>query len=131
MRGSLKLGCLVALVMACPTMSMAMMEEEQPSVKYTLSATKAYTPSSWTAEDGYLDRAEHKLAFGGKNTLLGWLELYNEPRDAAREDTSVMRGMGRGFVNMLGDTIGGAVHIATFPITAVDVPLPEGGTDLL
>lgn len=130
MRGSLTLGWLVALVMACPAWSLAMMEE-QPNVKYTLSATKDYTPSAWTAEDGYLDRAEHKLAFGSKNALLGWLELYNEPRDAAREDTGVARGMGRGFVNMLGDTIGGVIHVATFPITAVDVPLPEGGTDLL
>lgn len=34
-------------------------------------------------------------------------------------------------VNMLGDTVGGALHLATFPITAFDAPLPEGGTDVL
>jgi hypothetical protein len=120
----------IGLLVAAPVVGFA--AEQAPEAKYTLSLTQDFTPSEWTDETGYVDRAREKLVFGGKNTLLGWMELYNEPRDAVRaENHSFWRGMGKGLVNMIGDTIGGAAHVATFPITAVDVCLPVGGTDLL
>ncbi len=128
MRRTWMLGMLVGLLVSAPALGYAM---EQAGAKYTLSLTKAYTPSEWTAEEGYLAQAGQKFVFGSKNGLLGWLELYNEPREAARQDTGLLRGMGKGLVNMFGDTVGGALHITTFPITMVDVALPEGGTDLL
>jgi hypothetical protein len=128
MRGRLIVGVTVGLLLALPAASHASKTE---GAKYTLSFTKQYLPSPWTEHDRYLPRAKGKLIFGAKNALLGCLELYNEPRDARRQNTGFMRGMGRGLVNMLGDTIGGVLHVATFPITAVDVSLPEGGTDLL
>ena len=120
------LSMVLGLVVACPMASFA-----STGAKYTLALKKDYTPSEWTEQVGYMDRAKCKLAFGGKNALLGWTELYREPREAAREDTSVMKGIGRGVVNMLGDTVGGVLHVATFPVTALDVILPEGGTDVL
>lgn len=124
------LGTTMGLLMAVPSMGYAM-ERNGSGAKYTLAIGKAYTPSVWTSEARYIDRVKEKLVFGGKNTLLGWLELYNEPRDAVRANGRFLAGMGHGLKNMLCDTLGGAVHLATFPITAVDVPLPEGGTDLL
>ena len=121
-------GCLMAPVSGFAAI------EQMHEAPYTLSLTKHYTPSIWTEQTGYVDRSREKCLFGGKNVLLGWMELYNEPRDAVRAEKSkhsFFRGLGGGLVNTLGDTVGGALHIATFPITAVDVTLPEGGTDIL
>lgn len=129
MKGMWILSLGLGLVVACPTASMATVT--RPDVKYTVSFTPTYVPSSWTSERGYLPQAAGKLTFGGKNALLGWMELYNEPRDAVRAKQGFLRGMGRGLANMVGDTIGGVVQLATFPITAIDVTLPEGGTDIL
>jgi hypothetical protein len=124
------LSVVVGLIVCFPARGFA---ETNPSGKFTLSFTDAYIPSEWVAQEGYLAQAKGKLLFGGKNALLGWLELYNEPRQAVREDQprAMLRGIGYGLANMVGDTLGGALHLATFPITAVDVALPEGGTDLL
>jgi hypothetical protein len=128
MKGTWMLGLLVGLLVAAPALSYA--EQQDLGAKYTLSLTKDYTPSLWTQEAAYRSKAKEKLVFGGKNTLFGWLELYNEPREAVREDNrSVMHGVRHGLVNMIGDTIGGASQLVTFPITNVDIPLPEGGTD--
>jgi len=118
------LAMMLGLMALCPVMSDA---AQGDGARYTLSITKDYTPSLWTTETGYMSRMGHKLAFGGKNALLGWMELYTEPRESMEEQEGFFRGMGHGVVNMLGDTIGGVMHVATFPITAVDMPLPEGG----
>ena len=99
--------------------------------KYTLSFTKDYTPSPWTNEMGYMSRAGHKFMFGAKNTLFGWLELYDEPKESMEQDEGFLIGLGHGVVNTVGNTLGGVLHFATSPITAVDLPLPEGGTDML
>jgi hypothetical protein len=128
MKNVCRFAVMTGLIVAAPAMGFAM---ESVGARYTLSMTRDYTPSPWTHEAGYLAQSKHKFVFGGKNLLLGWMELYNEPRDAAREDRSVMKGIGRGIVNAFGDMVGGAAHVITFPITALDVPLPEGGTDLL
>ena len=123
------LGIVVGLLVVAPSLASANVPHE--GAKCTLSMTKHYTPSPWTEQARYIDQAKQKFIFGGKNTLLGFTELYTEPREAMRAQEGFMRGMGRGMVNMLGDTLGGAVHLVTFPITCMDVPLPEGGTDVL
>jgi len=130
MKGVAIASMMIGLLVACPVASQATQESDS-SVKYTLSLTKAYIPSEWTAEPTYMSRSGQKLVFGGKNTLLGWMELYNEPKESIQDNRGFFRGMGRGLANMTGDTIGGVLHVATFPITALDVALPEGGTDLL
>ena len=130
MRGHRILGAVIAISVVCPSAAHAMVSQAAEA-KYTYSFTKAYTPSAWTQEMGYKKQAGGKFLFGGKNALLGWMELYNEPRHAARAKQNIAKGFGRGLLNTLGDTIGGVVHLATFPIRAVDVTLPEGGTDIL
>jgi hypothetical protein len=93
----------------------------------TLSLTSDYTPSPWTQEVGYGRRALGKLGFGVKNTLLGWTELFTEPMEAENK----LAGIGYGLVDGVGNTVGGLVQTITFPITGLDVPLPEGGIAII
>ena len=99
--------------------------------KYTLSLTKDYTASPWTREAGWSNRAMGKLGFGLKNALLGWTELFVEPQKAMQSGGNFFRGVGMGIKDAVENTLGGVLHVLTFPITGVDVPLPDGGTQLL
>jgi hypothetical protein len=47
-----------------------------------------------------------------------------------RDREFVGRGLWRGIYRTLGRTAGGLVHAATFPVTGLDVPLPENGMNL-
>jgi hypothetical protein len=87
--------------------------------------------SPWTQEDGWANQAKAKFGYGLKNTLLGWTELFTEPRDAISEGGNFFMGVGEGVWNGVGQTVGGALHLVTFPIVAIDVPLPEGGTQIM
>lgn len=80
--------------------------------------------SPWRSEATYGDQAKSKLGFGAKNLLLGWTELFTEPV----EQKSAM-GIGQGLGNAVMDTVGGFLHLVTFPLTGVDVPLPENGVN--
>ena len=97
----------------------------------TLSLTKDYTPSPWTHEVGYPKQAIGKLGFGLKNLLLGWTDLFIEPKEASEKGENVLKGVGMGVVHAIENTLGGAVHTATFFLPQIDAPLPEGGTKLL
>ena len=99
--------------------------------KWTLSLTSDYTASPWTSEVGYTTRAVGKLGFGVKNLLLGWVDLFTEPKEAMDSGEGFLKGLGAGLKDAVENTLGGAVHLVTFPITAIDAPLPEGGTQLL
>ncbi len=99
--------------------------------KYSLSLTKDYTASPWTHEMGYSNRAVSKLGFGVKNLLLGWTNLFIEPKKASESGGNVFAGFGMGLKDAVENTLGGVVHIVTFPITGIDAPLPGGGTQLL
>jgi hypothetical protein len=120
---------LVGLVasVACPVAGEA---ADAGSKLHTLSLTKDYTPSPWTNEVGYTNRAVGKLGFGVKNILLGGTELFTEPKEAIDEGGNFFVGVGMGVKNAVFQTLGGAVHLVTFPITCLDAPLPEGGTQL-
>jgi len=109
MRRALVLGALVAAIMAAPTMVRA--------------------ESPWADEADYGAQACGKLKYGLKNTLLGWTELVTEPKAAMADGENVLVGLGRGVKNGVLTTVGGAAHAITFPIPAIDVPLPEGGVD--
>ena len=87
-------------------------------------------PSPWTTKTTYTDKAVGKLEFGFKNIFAGWTEILTEPKEAYDAKTNVFRGVGEGLWNGLADTVGGILHLATFPITQLDVPLPEGGTTI-
>jgi len=83
--------------------------------------------SPWAHERGWANQARGKFVFGLKNTLLGWTELFTEPYEAAKSGRNVAGGVGRGLWNGVMDTAWGAAHLVTFPITQIDLPLPEGG----
>lgn len=85
----------------------------------------------WQKEREWSDQATGKLAYGLKNTLLGWTEIATEPYEAAAaKNGSIVKGIGEGIWNAVGQTIGGAVDVLTFPATGAVVPLPEGGIQL-
>ena len=93
-----------------------------------LTPALAFAASPWTEANTYSDKAYEKLAFGVKNTLLGWTDLFYEPYRYDVEGNNVWAGMGKGLFDAVINTAGGAVHAVTFLIP-VDVPLPENGVN--
>ena len=116
---------LVSVLVAFPAVG-----EAADGAKYTLSLTKDYTASPWTHEVGYGSRAIGKLGFGVKNLLLGWTDLFTEPMEASHSGENIFKGIGVGVKDAIENEIGGALHVITFPLPCIDVPLPEGGTQL-
>lgn len=86
--------------------------------------------SAWTKEEGYGNKVLQKFYFGAKNTLAGWTEVISRPEKALKEDKSFWKGLGSGLVIGVVDTVGGVLHLATFPLPQIDVPLPDGGVQL-
>ena len=83
--------------------------------------------SPWEKKQDWTTQTEDKLAYGLKNTLLGWTELFTEPYEAWKHGENLGAGVGEGVWNAVGKTVGGAVDVVTFPIPQISVPLPEGG----
>lgn len=88
-----------------------------------------YNSADWDKEPEYINRAFGKLAFGFWNFLLGWTKIAREPYEAAVLDDNVLIGAARGLAWGVLDTAGGFLNMITFPITALKIPLPEGGVD--
>lgn len=82
-------------------------------------------PSPWNTEVTYKDKAFSKLGYGAKNALLGWTELFTEFFEDKRAES-----IGQGLGNAVMNTVGGVLHVVTFPFTGIDVPLPENGVDI-
>ncbi len=91
----------------------------------------ASAASPWADEASYGDKSVAKLKYGLTNTLLGWTSLVREPIQASQGGENILVGLGRGVWNAVGQTVGGIAHAVTFPIPQIDIPLPEGGTDVL
>jgi hypothetical protein len=91
----------------------------------------ASAASEWASGATWGEQASGKLKYGLKNTLLGWTSLFREPMQASEAGENVFVGIGRGVWNAVGQTVGGAAHAVTFPLTMIDIPLPEGGTDVM
>lgn len=125
---ALVLGGLAVALTVAPAVSSA--GDMPGGAKYTLSLTKDYTSSPWTKEVGWSNRAIGKLGFGLKNLLLGWTDLFTEPSEASNAGQNVLKGVGIGLKDAVENELGGAVHVLTFPITGIDAPLPEGGTQV-
>lgn len=87
----------------------------------------ASAASPWASEADYGAKAVGKLKYGVKNTLLGWTSLFTTPYEATQAGDNVLVGIVQGLWNGVGQTVGGAAHAVTFPIPAIDIPLPEGG----
>ncbi len=94
----------------------------------------AQAASPWTEGKTYKDKALGKLDFGFKNALGGWTAIFSEARKADPnckcKATATAKGIGRGLAYGLADTVGGILHILTFPIVQIDVPLPNNGVNL-
>lgn len=95
-----------------------------------LVPTLAFAGSPWVDESTAAKCIAAKFAFGVKNLLFGWTEFFTEPWEYHKEGKNCWEGLGKGLINGVGQTVGGALHAATFFIP-VDVPLPENGTSLL
>jgi len=91
----------------------------------------ASAASTWADEVGYRAQVCAKLKYGLTNGLLGWTSLIRTPVDAHQGGENILVGLGRGVWNAVGQTAGGAVHAVTFILPQIDIPLPEGGTDIL
>lgn len=108
-----------------------------------IAPSLAHAASPWTAEQGYANQSVAKFKFGMKNVLLGWTEIFSETQKHTCPDmqdgkctkksccpVTFGRGLGRGIVHFALDTVGGALHLVTFPLPQIDVPLPENGVDI-
>ena len=95
-----------------------------------LMSANGFAASPWTDKTTYHDKLVGKLDFGFKNLFAGWTEIFTEPIDAHKAGTNPIRGLAVGIANAIVDTVGGALHLVTFPVTQVDVPLPQNGVSL-
>ena len=101
-----------------------------------LIATTAFAASPWTQADTYADKVRGKLDFGMKNLLGGWTAIFPcsngckmKSDNGGCPSVCCVKNMGMGIVNAITYTVGGALHVVTFPIP-VDVPLPGDGVQL-
>ena len=86
-----------------------------------------YAASPWTEKATCQEKMGAKFGFGLKNVLLGWLDLFYEPHVAQVEGKNVLGGIGKGLVDTVANELGGALHLVTFFIPKVDIPLPDNG----
>jgi len=96
------------------------------------SPVLGFAASPWTEKPTYNSQVAGKLQLGVTNTLLGWMDLFIEPVRAGRhcqEGDNVAKGIGKGIMDAIFNTVGGVFQLATFPLIA-DVPLPENGVQL-
>ncbi|MSR78219.1 MAG: hypothetical protein EXS63_08375 [Candidatus Omnitrophica bacterium] len=87
-----------------------------------------FAASPWKEKGGsYADITKGKLDFGLKNLLAGWTELIRKPMHAERSVSGMVMGLGKGIMNGVLYTAGGLLHTATFPISVLDIPIPDNG----
>lgn len=91
------------------------------------SAFAEFVPSPWTKEEGWKNRAVHKLDFGVKNLFLGWTSIFTSPKKHHENFGATMKSVGMGMMMAPMNMVEGAMHIVTFPITNLDIPIPCGG----
>lgn len=89
----------------------------------------AWAASPWTEGKTYQEKMFGKLDFGIKNVVLGPMHLISDPLHGISKEGALggFRGLGEGLYHGLTYTVGGALHLLTFPITNLDVPLPDNG----
>ena len=62
----------------------------------------------------YPQKAGASLVRGASNTLLGWTELIRQPANEVKGGGNVFVGLGKGVVEGVKRTVGGAADILTF-----------------
>ena len=99
---------------------------------FQVAVAPAWAASPWTTKSTYSEKMMGKLGFGLKNTLLGFTEIIKQPivdykgAEHNKLGNGVL-GLGKGLVNGVVYTVGGVLHLVTFPLTMVDIPLPHDG----
>lgn len=95
----------------------------------SLVPNTAWAASPWTEKDSYQEKMFGKLDYGLKNLVLGPLHLIKDPLMGIHKEGMVggLKGLGEGVMHGVIYTVGGALHTVTFPITPLDVPLPNNG----
>jgi hypothetical protein len=91
-----------------------------------------WAASPWTEKTTYADKVIGKFEFGVKNLLGGWTELVSEPMDHYKEEKTMkhfLMGVKTGICHSVLFSVGGALHLATFPITQIDITVPHNGVD--
>jgi hypothetical protein len=95
-------------------------------VLISMTAVPAYAAffeaSDWTKESTYLGKTSQKLGFGFLNISAGWTAFFFEPANGQNFFT----GLGKGIGYTVTNTVGGILHVVTFPVP-LDIPLPHGG----
>lgn len=102
-----------------------------------LTATSVFAASPWTMEDTYGEKVAGKLDFGVKNLLGGWMAILPCKSGCDMEDKNAKpycpvvctKKLVKGLVNSVVYTVGGALHVVTFPVP-VDIPLPNNGIQI-
>ncbi len=92
-------------------------------------AAASYDPSKWQKEPEYIDRAFGKFTYGVWNFMMGWMQLARKPYEASVLGDNLFVGIGKGIAYSIADMAGGAANALTFPITALKIPIPEGGIE--
>ena len=82
--------------------------------------------SPWLAEKKYDQKIAHKFSYGLTNIFFGWTEIFYEPLKAAKREENALIGTGKGILHAVGITLGGALHLLTFPVP-IDIPLFHDG----
>ena len=90
----------------------------------------AFAASPWAEKATWSEQALGKFEFGFKNLFAGWTEVFTETKSAYKDNKNSIAGFGTGVLHAILDTAGGALHLVTFPVTQVDVPLPHNGVQL-
>lgn len=81
-----------------------------------LFASTGHAASPWAKEPTYWGKTRGKLAFGLKNSLLGWMAPWAQARSSKYK--TEWEGFSAGFGEILVDTSAGLVQLATFFIPA-------------
>jgi len=88
-----------------------------------LSTPVTAQPSSWTEHESYPGKVAAKFGFGLKNSLFSWMQWWKQAHNPRFDHP--WQGFCYGIGRSVTGTVGGLVHLATFPIP-VDFPEMEG-----
>ncbi|OQA56289.1 MAG: hypothetical protein BWY42_01073 [Candidatus Omnitrophica bacterium ADurb.Bin277] len=92
------------------------------SILVLVSQPSAALATPWAEKQTYGEKIRGKLAFGLRNTFLGWTEMFSEPKRYKFDlNKSEWEGFCMGISKFVFYTAGGLIQLASFPVP-VDFP---------